>query len=84
MPGEQELLDIALVRERTGLLHVLAAEARDAFSDGHGVFDVDPRCRRLDAFLEKNKLKYCLDSEDFLPGIDEGSLNRPVYYARAH
>jgi hypothetical protein len=72
-----EARDIAFVRAKTGLLHVSETGALAAFTDGPGVFDVDPHCRKLDAFVAKYKLKARIDSEDLLPEY------RPVYYGRA-
>jgi hypothetical protein len=75
--------DIAFARARTGLLHVADPGALAAFTDGPGVFDVDPHCTKLDAFLNDHKLEAYIESEDLLPGIDAASENRPVYYGRA-
>jgi hypothetical protein len=47
-------MDIAFVRARTGIAHVSDPDALAAFSDGRGVFDVDPDCRKLDAFVAKH------------------------------
>jgi hypothetical protein len=78
-----EAADIAFVRAKTGLLHVSEPGALAAFTDGPGVFDVDPHCRKLDAFVEKHQLEARIESEDLLPGVDPASENRPVYYGRA-
>jgi hypothetical protein len=78
-----EAADIAFVRAKTGLVHVSEAGALAAFTDGPGVFDVDPHCRMLDAFVERHKLDAVIESEDLLPGINPTSENRPVYYGRA-
>jgi len=79
----QEAKDIAFVRAHKGMVHVSDPEALPAFTDGRGVFDVDLHGRKLDAFVEKHKLEYRIDSEDLLPGINSSSENRPVYYGRA-
>jgi hypothetical protein len=79
----REAADIAFVRARTGMHHVSDPEALAAFSDGRGVFDVDPHCKKLDAFVAKHKLEALLESEDLLPGIGSQSESRPVYYGRA-
>jgi hypothetical protein len=79
----QEATDIAFVRARTGMVHVSDPEALAAFTDGRGTFDVDPHCRKLDAFVAKHKLECRLASEDLLPGLNSASENRPVYYGRA-
>jgi hypothetical protein len=81
--NEQEEIDIAIVRAQTGMLHVSDPEALAAFTDGRGVFDVDPHCKKLDAFVAKYKLEYRLDSEDLLPSLDSSSERRPVYYGVA-
>jgi hypothetical protein len=70
-------MDIAFVRARTGMAHVSDPDALAAFADGRGVFDVDPHCRKLDAFVAEPDLEARLESEDLLPG------NRPVYYGFA-
>ena len=62
----QEATDIAFVRARTGMVHVSDPEALAAFTDGRGTFDVDPHCRKLDAFVAKHKLECRLASEDLL------------------
>ena len=79
----QEVKDIAFVKARTGMVHVCDPEALAAFTDGTGVFDVDLRCRKLDAFVAKHKLEYRIESEDLLPSLDSSSENRPVYYGVA-
>jgi hypothetical protein len=81
--AEQEAIDIAFVRARTGMVHVSDPEALAAFTDGSGIFDVDPHCRKLDTFVAKHKLECRLDSEDLLPGLNSASESRPVYYGRA-
>ena len=80
---EQEATDIAFVRARTGMVHVSDPEALAAFTDGRGVFDVDPHCRKLDTFVAKHKLECRLDSEDLLPSLNSAAESRPVYYGRA-
>ena len=80
---DQEAIDIAFVRARTGLVYVLDPDALGAFTEGDGVFDVDPHGRKLDAFLEKHKLQYRLDTEDLLLPLDPASEPRPVDYASA-
>lgn len=65
------------------MAHVSDEDAVPAFSDGRGVFDVDPHCWKLDAFILKHKLEARIESEDLLPGATEASGNRPVYYAVA-
>jgi hypothetical protein len=80
---EQEMVDIAFVRRRTGMAHVFDSDALTAFSDGRGVFDIDPHCRWLDAFIAKHKLEARIESEDLLPGENELSAKRPVYYGAA-
>ncbi len=78
-----EARDIALVRAQTGMLHVSDPDALAAFTDGRGVFDVDPHCRKLDAFVAKHRWDALIDSEELLPGVDAGTGKRPVYYGRA-
>lgn len=79
----QDLIDIAFVRRRTGMAHVFDPDALTAFSDGRGVFDIDPHGRWLDAFIAKHKLEARVESEDLLPGQNEMSAKRPVLYAAA-
>jgi len=79
----QEAKDIAFVKAETGMVHVCDPEALAAFTDGSGVFDVDPHCRKLDAFVAKHKLEYRIESEDLLASLDSSSENRPVYYGVA-
>jgi hypothetical protein len=79
----REASDIAFVREQMGIPHVSDPDALAAFTDGRGVFDVDPHCRRLDAFVTKHKLEAHIESEDLLPGTDSAPGKRPVYYGRA-
>lgn len=38
-----------------------------ACSDGRGIFDVDPHCRKLDAFVAEYKIEADIYSEDLLP-----------------
>jgi hypothetical protein len=90
MPGNKqevidiaEAVDIAFVRARTGMHHGSDPEALAAFSDGRGVFDVDPHCRKLDAFVAEHKLEALLESEDLLPPAGSQPESRPVYYGRA-
>jgi hypothetical protein len=78
----QEAADIAFVRARTGMVHVSDREALAAFTDGRGVFDVDLHCRKLDAFIAKQKLQARIRSDDLLPGKDPETASRPVYYVR--
>ena len=78
--AEQEAIDLAFVRARTGMLHVSDPEALAAFTDGRGVFDVDQHCKKLDAFVAKHNLEARLDSEDLLPGVNSLSERRPVYF----
>src|SRR5580692_9636627 len=80
---EQEAIDIAFVRARTGMVHVSDPKALAAFTDGRGVFDVDPHCRKLDTFVAKHKLSAVLASEDLLPSLNSASESRPVYYGVA-
>jgi len=82
-PGTREMLDIAFVRRRTDIPHVTDKDALAAFSDGRGVFDVDPHCRRLDAFVAKHKSEADIYSEDLLPCANPETANRPVYFGRA-
>jgi hypothetical protein len=79
----REASDIAFVRARTGMHHVSDPEALAAFTDGRGVFDVDPHCRKLDAFVAKHKVEARLESEDLLPPAGSQPENRPVYCGRA-
>ncbi len=81
--SEREMMDIACVRETTGMAHVFDPDALTAFSDGRGVFDIDPHGRWLDAFIAKHKLEARIESEDLLPGETEMSARRPVYYGAA-
>ena len=75
----QEAKDIAFVKAETGMVHVCDPEALAAFTDGSGVFDVDPHCRKLDAFVAKHKLEYRIESEDLLASLDSSSENRPHF-----
>ena len=77
------MLDIAFVRGRTDALHVSDQDALAAFSDGRGVFDVDPHCRNLDAFIEEHKIDARIYYEDLLPCANPELGNRPVYFGRA-
>ena len=79
-PSQQEMIDIAFVKRRTGMAHVFDPDALSAFSDGRGVFDIDPHGRWLDAFIAKNKLEARIESENLLPGETETSAKRPVHY----
>jgi hypothetical protein len=79
----QDLMDIAFVRQRTGMAHVFDPDALTAFSDGRGVFDIDPHGRWLDAFIARHKLEARIESEDLLPGENEMTAKRPVYYGAA-
>jgi hypothetical protein len=81
--SEQETIDIAFVRRTTGMVHVFDPDALTAFSDGHGVFDIDPHGRWLDAFIAKHKLEARIETEDLLPGETEMSAKRPVHYGAA-
>ena len=79
----RELLDIAFIRRQTNIAHVSDQNALDAFLDGRGVFDVDPHCRKLDAFVAKHKIEADVYSEDLLPCANPDLANRPVYFGRA-
>jgi len=78
----RELLDIAFVRSRKNIPHVSDTNALDAALDGRGVFDVDPHCRKLDAFVAKHKIEADIYSEDLLPCANPHVANRPVYFGR--
>ena len=77
------MLDIAFVRRRANVPHVSDEEALAAFSDGRGVFDVDPHCRNLDTFIDKYKIEADIYSEDLLPCANPEAGNRTVYFGRA-
>jgi hypothetical protein len=79
----REMIDVAFVRARMGMTYVSDPDALAAFSDGTGVFDVDPHCRKLDAFVADNELEAIIDSECLLPCANPQSEKRPVYYGRA-
>lgn len=79
----REAADIKYVRQRTGMIPVSDPEALAAFSDGPGVFDVDPHCRKLDGFVEKHNLQAEIWSEALLPAMGPGSENRQVYFGTA-
>ena len=79
----REALDIEVVRTQTQIRHVNDADALDAFSSGECVFDVDPHCRKLDAFVAKNKLQAQIETEEILPCANPEIGNRPAHYARA-
>jgi hypothetical protein len=79
----RETIDIEFVRRRTNVPHVSDPDALNAFSDGRGIFDVDPNCRRLDAFVESHKLDALIDSIALLPCADPFAEKRPVYFGRA-
>jgi hypothetical protein len=82
-PDMRETLDIAYVRCRTNSAHVSDEDALAAFSDGRGIFDVDPHCRKLDAFVAKHRIEVEIYSEALLPCADPQIENRPVYFGRA-
>jgi hypothetical protein len=79
----RELLDIAFVRSRTNIPHVSDQNALDALLEGRGVFDVDPHCRKLDAFVAKHKIEADVYSHELLPCANPHFANRPVYFGRA-
>jgi hypothetical protein len=70
----REATDIQFVCVRTGMAHVDDPHAREAWLDGRAVFDVDPHCRKLEAWMEKNDVPGGFVCEELLPG------GRPVYY----
>ena len=75
--SEREAMDIAFVRQRTGLAHVSDPDAMTEFASGRGIFDIDPHCRKLDAFVAEHNLDPIIESEEILPP------DRPVYFGRA-
>ncbi len=79
----REILDIAFVRQQTKIPHVSDENALDALLDGGGVFDVDPHCRKLDAFVANHKIEADVYSQDLLPCANPQLANRPVYFGRA-
>jgi hypothetical protein len=79
----RETIDIRFERARRSMTHVSDPEALAAFGNGSGVFDIDPHCRKLDAFVDRHKLDAIIESEDLLPCADPHAGKRPVYYGRA-
>ena len=79
----REAIDVRFVRARRSMTHVSDPDALAAFSTGSGVFDVDPHCRKLDAFVDRHKLDAIIESEDLLPCANPHAAKRPVYYGRA-
>jgi hypothetical protein len=79
----REILDVALIRRQLNYPHVCDEHALTALLDGREVFDVDPHCRRSDAFVDGNKLEADVWSEDLLPSADPDMEGRPVYFRRA-
>jgi len=71
--AQQEAIDIAFVRARTGTLHVPDPQALAAFTDGRGVFYVDPHCKKPEASAAKHNLEARFDSENLLPGVNSSS-----------
>jgi hypothetical protein len=51
--------------------------------DGCGVFDVDPRCRKLDAFVTRYKIEADIYSKELLPGTNPQIGNWPIYFGLA-
>ena len=82
-PDTREMLDIAYVRRRTDSAHIYDDDALAAFSDGRGVFDVDPHCRKLDAFVARYNIEAEIYSEELLPCANPQIGNRPVSLGRA-
>ena len=78
-----EALDIAFVRSKLNIPHVCDSDATEAFSAGREVFDVDAHCRRLDAFIARNKLEADIWSEQLLPCASCETPKRTVYFGRA-
>jgi hypothetical protein len=79
----REMLDIAFVRRRTNIPHVGDENALDSLLEGPGVFDVDPHCRKLDAFVAKHQIQADIHSQDLLPCANRNDGGRPVYFGRA-
>ncbi len=65
--SERERIDIAFVRKQVGVPHLSDPDALVAFGDGRGVFDGDPHCRKLDAFIATNKLDAVIESDVLHP-----------------
>jgi hypothetical protein len=57
MSDEQEQDDIQAVRDWCNASHVDDADAKKAFSDGRGVFDVSANGAKLTIFLQKHHLE---------------------------
>jgi hypothetical protein len=70
------------VRPRKTIPHVSDKNALDAALDGRRVFDVDPHCRKLDAFVAKHRIEADIYSEHLLPCANPHVANRPVYFSR--
>jgi len=79
----REAIDVAFVRRRMGVCYVRDAAALEVFESGEPVFDADPHCRNLDAFLAKHKLDAVIQSENLLPCANPEAEKRPVYFGRA-
>lgn len=79
----QETLDISFIRRQLNIAHVGDDNALAAFSQGREIFDVDAHCRKLDAFVARNKLEAEIWSENLLPCGNPDLGNRPVYFDRA-
>jgi hypothetical protein len=78
----REQFNIESVRQWCKSSHVLDTDAASAFSEGRGIFDVDPEARRLIRFFKQHpELRQIRrDQVDFL-SIDALPDHRRVYFA---